>query len=150
MVASGQGRSRVPLHAREHPSLAGLCTGIWTLTPRALQGHTIHWHGVAPLWFCLVPFPLSPILPPGCAGTHLPTGRESTPAFAGGMLQAGTRHCRLFFHTGQDQNNSVSPLLSSCYGHHPGHASFPWPLCCHSAQTLASAIAVAVAATCSG
>lgn len=96
------------------------------------------------------PTPLSPILPAGCTGTQLPIGRETTTAFAGSVLQAGTQHCHLFFYPGQDQNKSVSPLLSSCYGHHAGHAGFPWPLCCHSAQTLASAIAIAVAAICSG
>lgn len=57
----------------------------------------------------------------------------------------------VYFSTQDSTKISLShPPLSSCYGHHPGHTGFPWPLCCHSAQTPVSAIAIAVAATCSG
>lgn len=134
-----QGRGcRDPLHTHELPSC-------WDLgTPRAPQPHNLLVSGFA--WPCS-PFPILPT--PGVLEHSCLSGRRALWLLLAECFTLATSSNNYFF-TQVRTKISLSPIPSSCYRHHPGHASVPWPLSCHSAQIPASAIAVAVAATCSG
>lgn len=70
-----------------------VCSAWWDLgTPRALQDHTTRGCEGLP-----GPASLSPSCPPGGAGTQLPIRKESTPALAGRVFQAGNISNSYFF-----------------------------------------------------
>ena len=127
MVLSGHGGCRDPSHTRRHPLLAGLCAGIWTLTPRALQGHTTHWCGVAPLQFCLALLPF-PHPTPDCAGTQLPWGGRA-PCFCWRHAPSRLAHSTAaYFSTrGRTKISLSHPSSAAATAITPARPLFPRP-----------------------
>lgn len=113
-MLSGQG-VQGPL---AHTSLAALCAGIWALPEllRATQPADVCW-----------PCSPFPILPPGCAGIHLPIRKESTLALAGRVFHAGNIFNSYFFTQVRTKISLSHPSPAAVTDITPATLVFPGP-----------------------